>query len=263
MIDTTPDIGLYSIGVRDMALPDLLPWAADADVPFLHLRGGVRGCRVLERPRSELERWREIARTTCPITLVTSDVTLNQLASDDPRIRTAALGALDLTYQAASLLGARQVRVLAGGPVETIAPVQLPHSGEVTLLVELHHPWWWTAAGITAAAELVQAEPGVRLLADTAQAAAGLALRELDAARLLAARVIELSAVLHLSDNGSGLGSPGHAILAEAARSVHANLELGFEWTGEPRTPGECLRRYRVACNWWCGLEATHRKGEE
>lgn len=264
MMDSPPNIGLYSIGVRDLAMPDLLRWAASANIPFLHVRGGTRGHRILERSSIELEHWSEIARSvSCPITLVTSDVSLTQLAGDDPKARAAALEALTLTYQAASLLGSRRVRILADSPVETIAHlVQLP-AADLTLLVELHHPSWWTVAGMAAAAELVETEPSIRLLADSAQAAVGLAPHEPDEAARIAARVVELSDVLHLSDNGSGLDSPGHALLAEAARSADPSLELGFEWTGEPRTADACLRRYRAARNWWCGLEVTHRRGEE
>jgi len=263
MIDAQSPIGLYSIGIKNLTMPDLLSWAAAVDIPFVHLRGGLRGHRVLEQDRSELGRWREIAQTTCPITLVTSDVTLNDLTSRDLSARTAARRLLEQTCDAASLLGARRVRVLADRPVETLDDsLHLP-VGDVTVLIELHHASWWTAVGVAIASELVRAGPRVRLLADTAQAAAGFGSREPGEARALANRVIELSEVLHLSDDGSGLGASGHALLAAAARTAEADIELGFEWTGEPRTAGACLRRYRAVRIWWRGLEATSWKSEE
>lgn len=255
-------IGLYSIGIRDLAMPDLLAWAAAAGIPFVHVRGGARGHAVLERPRHELERWRAASRSTCPITLVTSDATLGELTGADDHMRSAALYALERTCEAAAVLGATQVRILADSPPQSIKhAVRLP--GDITLLIELHHPSWWTTGGLDAAADLACAEPRIRLLADTAQAAAGLAPYEPREARSLVAQTIALTRVLHLSDDGRGLDARGHALLAEAVRSADADIELGFEWTGEPRTAEACRQRYRAACTWWRSLGTTNRTGAE
>ena len=254
--ENTP-IGLYSIGVRNLAVPDLLTWAADIDIPFVHLRGGTRGHAVLERSRHELERWHMIAQAASPITMVTSDVTLAELTCDDSRARAAAQAELHRTCEAAAILGAQQVRILANSDAETIEQSLRALDVEVSLLIELHHPSWWTDAGLATVAAIIFDEPRIRLLADSAQAAMGLAPHKPQDARRLAAEVIALSDVLHLSDDGSGLGAQGHAVLAEAARDAEADLEVGFEWTGQPRTAAACLRRYGAACEWWRGLEAT------
>lgn len=262
MVDANTPIGLYSIGARDLGMPDLMTWAADASIPFVQLRGGARGHAVLERPLRELERWREVTQSTCPITLVTSDATLGELTGADPNPRAAAQRVLDLTCEAAAVLGARRVRILADMPAEATKHSIHPPGLDISLVIELHHTSWWTETGLNTVAALVCGEPGIRLLADSAQAAAGLAPHEPHEARQLATRVIALSDVLHLSDDGSGLDAHGHALLVEAARDADVNLEIGFEWTGEPRTAEACLRRYHAACAWWRSLWATRRKDE-
>lgn len=263
MIDANTPIGLYSIGVRNLTMPELVTWAANARIPFVHLRGGARGHAVLDRPRAVLEHWRESTRSTCPITLVTSDVTLSELTATDAHARALVLGRLELTYEAAAVLGAHTVRILADSPPDSIKYSLRPPDARFRLLIELHHASWWTTTGLRAARTLTDGAQNIRLLADSAQAAAGLAPYEAREARQLAARMMALSDVVHLSDNGSGLGAHGHALLAEAARAAESNLEVGFEWTGEPRTVDACLQRYHDACTWWRGLRATHRKDAE
>jgi hypothetical protein len=256
MTDAGTPVGLYSIGIRDLAMPDLLTWAASVNIPFVHLRGGARGHSVLERSRHELERWGKTAQALCPITLVTSDVTLGELTCGDGRVRSVAQAGLHHTCESAAILGSRQVRILANAPAEaTEHPIPLPDA-EISLLIELHHPSWWTETGLAAAAHLTS-DPRIRLMADSAQAAAGLAPHEPQDARRIAENVIALSDVLHLSDNGTGFGAPGHAVLANSARDTGAKVEVGFEWTGQPRTAEACLRRYTAACTWWHSLEAT------
>ena len=257
---TNTPIGLYSIGIRDLAMPDLLTWAASENIPFLHLRGGARGHAVLQRSRHELERWAKTAQALCPITLITSDVTLGELTCGDARARSIAQAGLHHTCESAAILGAQQVRILANAPAETTAHHIPLSDSEISLLIELHHPSWWTTTGLTAAAALT-CDPRTRLLADSAQAAVGLAPYEPQDARRLAESVIALSGVLHLSDDGTGFGARGHAVLAEAARDTAADVEVGFEWTGQLRTAEACLQRYTAACAWWRNLGETQRAG--
>lgn len=46
------EVGLYSISVRDMDVPDLLARAAGNDISFLHLGGGPRGVDLAPKRRS-------------------------------------------------------------------------------------------------------------------------------------------------------------------------------------------------------------------
>ncbi|MBS2547751.1 hypothetical protein KGQ19_12825 [Catenulispora sp. NL8] len=258
MTDAESPVGLYSIGIKGLTMPELLAWAASVQIPFLHLRGGARGHGVLERSRRELEHWRETARALCPITVVTSDVTLAELTSAEPRTRSAARAALDRMADSAAVLGVGRVRVLADKPATVIGHAPLLPGGDISLLIEPHHHSWWTAPGLNSLEALASSDPRIRLLADTAQAAAGLASHSPADARGLADRVIALSDVLHLSDDGSGLGATGHTVLARAA-CASGQLEIGFEWTGQLRSAQACLQRYTAACAWWRGLVATPR----
>lgn len=93
----------------------------------------------------------------------------------------------------------------------------------------------------------------LRVLADTSQLAAALpsAGGEGDVAL---GRVLDLSRVLHLSDDGSGLDTAGRAVVAQRTRdriSSRQNVEVAVEWTGQPRTTQACLERHRQACRWW------------
>lgn len=54
-------VGLYSISVRGLNIPDLLVWAARANMPFIHLRGGPRGFDLARRTASALGEWRRQA----------------------------------------------------------------------------------------------------------------------------------------------------------------------------------------------------------
>ena len=126
----------------------------------------------------------------------------------------------------------------------------------------------WTPAGIDRLEDVAHADPRIRLLADTGQAAAGFAALSEPAASAIARRVLAMSAVIHLSDGGSGLSAAGHAQLAGEAQDLLAAgqpLEVAFEWTGALRTAPACLSRYHAACAWWHALspgsEGNGRRG--
>lgn len=250
-----PAVGLYSIGVRGVTLPALAAWAARHDIPFLHLRGGVRGYAATQRPVYELERWRAAADATSPIRLLTTDVTLNQLTSNGLHQRDAT-DELMRAADAAQRLGAAMVRILAPDPYGggTTPAIRLPPDCAVDVLIEPHHPSWWLPQGVDWLACLCNSGPRIGLLADTAQAANGFAALPGSTARVLARRILRLTTVMHLSDDGSGLAAPGHRLLATEAASAIAdgrNIEVAFEWTGPERTAPACLDRYRVARAWW------------
>lgn len=264
-------IGLYSISVRGLDVPGLLTWAADHAIPFIHLRGGPRGFDVTRRPRAQLRSWRrQAAGSAVPVTGVTGDIDLaDALAcSPDTRSRTAR----DLTglTAAASELGAGWVRLLARTPpgpgwqpdVQRAFPVTA-----VPLVIEAHHPGWLEPANFAALARLVDRDPRLHLLADTAQLAAlppGNASPAEHACLL--SEAVSRATVLHLS-HSSTLAAAGHAAVAElAARRIRAGhrIEIAVEWTGADRSPEEALRQYRQAAAWWTRIyEQTGRSASQ
>lgn len=260
-----PAVGLYSIGVRGVTLPDLAAWAARHDIPFLHLRGGARGYAATQRPVYELERWRAIADATAPIRLLTTDVTLSQLTSNGSQQRDAR-DELMRAADAAQRLGAAMVRILAPDPYDDGATpaIHLPANCAVDVLIEPHHPSWWLPQGVDWLTCLCHSDPRIGLLADTAQAANGFAALPGSTARDLARRILRLTPVMHLSDDGSGITAPGHRLLAIEAASAIADgrdIEVAFEWTGPERTAPACLDRYRAACAWWQEITLSPMSG--
>lgn len=259
-------IGLYSIGIRGAAVPELAVWAARHQIPFLHLRGGHRGCAATRQTRQELDRWRAVAEATVPVRLLTADLTLHDLIQPYGQRRHAAERELERTASAASRLGAGMIRVLADAVPPHDEPIPVPRLPDtaMTLLLELHDASWWTPAGIGRLEDVARADPRIRLLADTGQAAAGFADTSEPAVSAIARRVLAMSAVIHLSDDGSGLSAAGHAQLAGQARELLAAgqpLEVAFEWTGAHRTAPVCLSRYHAACAWWHALTSGSGNG--
>ncbi|OLT26838.1 hypothetical protein BJF83_20250 [Nocardiopsis sp. CNR-923] len=259
-----PGIGLYSISVRGLEVPDLLGWARAEGVAFVHLRGGTRGYALTERDAATLKHWRAVTEQTVPITGVTADTDLAELLDTDATVRDRARRSLGRMAWAAASLGAGWVRLLARTPLD---PAMVQRAGAVPvmavpLLVELHHPAWLTPAPATALGRLLDQSPHLRVLADTAQLAAMLTtvgphtVAGLD-------RVIAATNVLHLSDQGHGLRHPGHAQIATAiARRLDDDheIEVAVEWTGPDRSPATALDRYRAATAWWRGLREQHRR---
>ncbi|RBM21190.1 AP endonuclease [Streptomyces sp. PT12] len=240
-------VGLYSISVRDVGVDDLLAWAATARIPFLHLRGGPRGYDIARRDPAELERWRRAAEAVnVPITGVTSDLDLADLIN-----RPAAHGELARLADGAVRLGAGWVRLLARHEPTAVHLAALPDAAvpplPVDLLAELHHPGWLRGDAPAAFTQLMCRNDRLRLLADTAQLAATHDTEVWE-------RLLPWARVLHLSDDGAGHDQRGRAAVALAAASHirgGQRIEVAVEWTGSPRTPAECLARYRSALARW------------
>lgn len=246
----TAAVGLYSISVRGLDVPELLTWAARERIPFVHLRGGPRGVDLARRETAELGGWRRRADDAgVPLTGITADLDLANLLDGTTAARAAAHQELARLAEAATLLGAGWVRLLArtepaGTYLHTLHDQPVPDL-PVGLLVEPHHPAWLQP---DARAALLDRTPRLRLLADTAQLAA--ALDHSDDAAL--AELLDHADVLHLSDDGAGLDGHRHVAAQAAARiAAGQRIEVAVEWTGTDRSPAACLRRYREARAWW------------
>ncbi|MGY3677453.1 AP endonuclease [Streptomyces sp. TE33382] len=252
---SAPTVGLYSISVRGLDVPELLAWAADEQIPFVHLRGGPRGVDLARRDSATLAHWRHCAQGSVPVTGVSADLDLADLCDPDAGARAVAARELASLARAAEALGAGWVRLLARTPppgVDSFRGLSLPGVA-VPLLAELHHPGWLTETALAALEELRGRSPQFGLLADTAQLGAAVDVAGLGAAARLE-RVLACTRVLHLSDSGQGLDGPGPRAVAQlAAARIAAGqvIEVAVEWTGQPRTPAECLTRYRAAAAWW------------
>ena len=122
------------------------------------------------------------------------------------------------------------------------------------MLIELHHPAWFTREATGRLCELMSRCTGLGLLLDSGQVHdAWLQSPDAPWASLLSG-LITHARVVDLSDRGCGLDGRGHHLLASAAR--HAaddghDLEVAFEWTGDDRRPETCITRYRAAVTWW------------
>ncbi|WP_326644903.1 hypothetical protein OG884_11605 [Streptosporangium sp. NBC_01755] len=254
---TLPRIGLYSISVRGLTVPDMLNWAASHDIPFVHLRGGPRGVDLASQSSVTVWRWRKAAAQTVPITGVTADVDLADLLTGDASARRRAAYDLEELAEAATILNARWVRLPARTPLTADQLAQgeklrVLADSVLPLLIEPHHPGWVSPATLRPLVDLVNACPKMRLLADTAQLAAALPKRNRFPAWL--APIFDHAQVLHLSDPGTGLDAPGQAVIAAlAAYRIQAgqDLEVALEWTGPDRSPDECLARYHATATWW------------
>ena len=257
--------GLFSIGVRGLSLPELLRWTASVDVPFLHLRGGPRGFDLRGRSPATLRRWRDLAAGTVPITGVTAEADLLDFLPGDRGRHRSAAAHLRVFADAAAVLGAAWVRVLAataptaaGAPQERVAEVGLPDVA-VPVLIEVHHPDWFTPGPSTALADLVSADGRMGLLCDTGQVHRAWALHGTEVEPALA-RLAGHWQVAHLSDSGTGLSGYGHELAARSvAQAVIAgrDVEVAVEWTGPRRDRATCLARYWMATSWFHALTCT------
>jgi hypothetical protein len=246
-------VGLYSIGIRGLDVTEILTLALAHQVPFVHLRGGPRGYDLARRGDTTLSRWARHSRASVPITLVTTDLDIAQFQPTSPSYQHARTE-LDRLSRASAILGAHAVRLLARHPVRdaVAGSVALPDLRErhgLAILVELHDPSWFTPGALIALRAFCDTAAGVGLLVDSGQVhRAWSALGALDG--LVVAEVVARASVVHLCDNGSGLGGTGHHLLATATAASSA-VEVGFEWTGPDRSPAACLARYRAAVSWW------------
>ncbi|WP_433259766.1 sugar phosphate isomerase/epimerase family protein (plasmid) [Streptosporangium sp. CA-135522] len=254
-------IGLYSISVRGLEVPGLLGWAASHGVPFIHLRGGPRGVDLAAQSTATVWQWRKAANGTgVPITGVTADVDLTDLLTGSAWARAQAAQQVARLAESAALLGAEWVRLLARTPLtgrQLAFAAQLPvlASSAVPLLVELHDSGWMEPDTFVGLVEMVDACPAVWLLADTAQLAAAMPVGA--GAPAWVGLVLDQAKVVHLSDAGADLNTPGHALLgALVATRIDAGqrLEVALEWTGADRSPSACLARYWAATAWWAEL---------
>ncbi|MBX6382505.1 MAG: AP endonuclease [Microbispora sp.] len=236
------EVGLYSISVRGFDVPALLGWAAAEGIPFVHLRGGLRGHPLVTYPLSTLREWRRITADTVPITGVTADTDLADLLADDPEIRLRAGREVIRLAEAAAELGAGWLRLLSRTPPQAGWARHEPPATAVSLLVEPHHPGWLVPGAFVS-------PPGMRLLADT---------RQLAGVSSSLARVAERTDVLHLSDDGRGFdGSEPVADLVARRVAAGQRVEVAVEWTGADRSPRACLVRYRAAVAWWAAREGS------
>jgi sugar phosphate isomerase/epimerase len=257
--------GLYSIGVRGLSLPELLRWTASVDVPFLHLRGGPRGFDLRGRSPATLRRWRDLAAGTVPITGVATDADLLDFLPGDRGRHRSAAAHLKVLADAAEVLGAGWVRVLAataptaaGAPPARVAEVGLPDVA-VPVLIEVHHPDWFAPGPSMALADLTSANGRMGLLCDTGQVHRAWMLHGNGVESALA-RFGGHWRASHLSDSGTGLSGHGHELAARSvAQAVAAgrDVEVAVEWTGPRRDRTTCLARYRAATSWFHALTRT------
>ncbi|MFJ4679120.1 sugar phosphate isomerase/epimerase family protein [Kitasatospora sp. NPDC088783] len=262
MSGTAPGgIGVYSISVPGLPMPELLAWCARQGLAVVHLRGGPRGADLARREVTTLRAWRACAQAAgVVVTGVTADTDLADLLSPDTAVRRRATGEVAVLAEAAGELGASWVRLLARRPPGAggFAAAEVPEFA-VPLLAELHHPGWLDPGRLAALEGLLGRTPHLRLLADTLQLGAAVDAAGAGAGGRLE-RVMEWVRVVHLSDDGSGLdGSPGRRVVAEAAAALAAGgrtVEVALEWTGQPRTPARFLTLHQQAVDFW---DRAHR----
>jgi sugar phosphate isomerase/epimerase len=254
-----PAVGLYSNGVRGLGPREFLDAAAEHQVPFVHLRGGPRGYGLATTLPEQVTAMARQAACTAPVTLIAADVDLSDFASPEDACWQRASAELARLARVAREFGAGSVRVLARAvpgdaqwPALAIPDLAALHG--VTVLIELHHPAWFTTEAVGRLCELMNRCAGLGLLLDSGQMhdawlqAPGAPWPSLLGSLITHARVV------HLSDRGDGLDGHGHHLLAHAARSAANDgndLEVAFEWTGNDRRLETCMTRYQAAVTWW------------
>lgn len=250
-----PPLGLYSIGIRPISVPDLLDMAAAHGVTFVHLRGGSRGYHLASQPHDQLRCWAQHAAHTVPVTAVTTDVDLTDLAEGSTRL--TAIVEFDRLAVAAGLLAGGDptvLRVLARAPLppREVVPGLVPQTA-APIVIELHHPDWFVEPALSAVVELVEQSPGLGLLADSGQIHCAHSTHPaVDEATVR--RIVDHARVVHLADAGAGLEATGHRVVAEAVRAAARHGwsgQVAFEWAGTDRRPQVCLARYDAAASWW------------
>ncbi|MGW0350324.1 sugar phosphate isomerase/epimerase family protein [Streptomyces anthocyanicus] len=264
-MNASAPVGLYSISVRGLDVPDLLSWAARHRIPFVHLRGGSRGCDLAARDASTLARWREASERTVPVTGVSADTDLADLLGIDPAVRRQAREEVSCLADAARTLGAGWLRLLARRPLH-MTDFAADSSGPldnlaVPLLVELHDPQWLAPRPHAALVHLLQQQPRLQILADSTQLAQALAESGDGRAAERLERLGPWIKVLHLSDPGPGLAASGHGVVADHVMRRIADgqrIEVAVEWTGADRTPAAALTRHREHAEWWSRRNAAH-----
>lgn len=254
-VANAPPLGLYSIGIREISVSALLDAAATCGAGFLHLRGGRRGYDLPQRTDAELRGWRRHSdRAGVPITMVTADTELSDLISERSTVVDAARCDLDRVAQAATVLGAGIVRILATRPPDAplrCIPRVLGARPGLEIVIELHHPGWFASSAADVMRRSGVGTGGVALLLDSAQVHAAAAIGY-DVSRV--DDLMGIARVVHLSDAGDGLDGEGHDVTVRAARAAMLRgqlLQLAFEWTGAERTTDQCLRQFHIARARW------------
>jgi hypothetical protein len=254
-----PAVGLYNNGVRGLGLEEFLDVAAAHRVPFVHLRGGPGGYGLASIPAEQVTVLARQAACAAPVTLMTADVDLSDFASPEDACWQQASAELARLARVAREFGAGSVRVIArvvpdGAQWQALTIPDPAARHGVTMLIELHHPAWFTPEATGRLRELMSRRAGLGLLLDSGQ---------VDDAWLqapgtpwpsLLGNLITHTRVVHLSDRGNGLHGHGHHLLAQAVRSTANDgndLEVAFEWTGDDRRLETCMTRYRTAVTWW------------
>lgn len=253
-----PPVGLYSIGIRGLDVGALLGLATANDVPFIHLRGGPRGYDLARQDNATLADWARQAGSRVPVTMVTADLDLADFLPPGQRLRRAH-DELSRLAGAAAVLGARSVRLLVrespgGRSWGALSIPGLAARHGVNILVELHHPEWFTQPGVAAVRDLLGDRVAAGVLLDTAQFQDAISGGSPVNATACLDGLIPRTRAVHLSDNGAGFAGTGHRQAARAAwsaiRSGH-HAEVAFEWTGGDRSPDACFARYQAARAWW------------
>ena len=172
---TAAGVGLYSIGVRGIDVPELLEWAGAQGVPFAHLRGGPRGYDLARQSPAVLAHWRRCAEVFVPVTGVTADLDVADFFAPSAPERARAREGLECLAATAAVVGAGWVRLLGRAvPRDNCwrrcLSVEVP-AARGPPLVELHHPGWLAPSALDALEKLLGRWPRMRVLADTAQLA--------------------------------------------------------------------------------------------
>ncbi|WP_435109983.1 hypothetical protein [Nocardiopsis synnemataformans] len=206
-------------------------------------------------PPDAWEKWRLAAAGTVPIIGVTAGLDLAglDLADIHPAVAAPDRARLELESlaRAAAAVGAGWVRLLARHPLTTPVPALVDLA--VPVVVELHHPAWWQAAPHRVLLDLLDTDPSMGVLADTAQLTHARTVHSAGMEKRWGA-VADRVRVLHLSDNGTETTTGGHEQAArDLAARIHTGqpVEVAVEWTGADRSRAVCLDRHRSLTRWW------------
>ena len=255
MVLSEPALGFYSIGFGNIPFQMLSKVASDEHIPFLHLRGGARGYNLAQLSEFELERFRKAFEGVVKITLVTTDIDIQDFLADGTERRKVVKELRRLSH-AAEYLGAQAIRLMgrrALGQSEWLAVKhEIAASGCMPLVIELHDKSWFQEEKILCLLDFCLSW-NMGVLLDSQQITLATMKEDCRGLRNALRKIRPIVKAIHLSDSGYGLAAPGNCLVASVARQAKqsAPIEHAFEWTGEDRSLKAALAAYGRAFEYW------------
>ncbi len=162
------DVGVYTIGLKDLSFTEAIEWADINHVPFLQVRGGVRGYNLLKVTEQQLSDWKKkVEESATKIQLITTDIEMMDLLHGE----TSALKELNKFNLIAKLLGAKALRILGiNHSLDSLNKFDfIKNYSGIDLELELHSFFLFTKETLSTLCQINSINPHLKVLLDTEQ----------------------------------------------------------------------------------------------